>query len=328
MMYFLRTFVLKCTNIFLISIFSLSIANAENNDATWQLLQKTAVAGHVLNYNGIFVYSNRNETKAVQVKHIYNGQGEYARNVTLDLSPREMFSQGSDLVIYNPKEEKVIIEKRHAQNLFPNVLPLKSNRLKNSYYLHEAEEDTVSGRASRQLLLFPKDNYRYSYKFWVDKEYGLLLKYEMLNDKHEVLESIVFNELNLIKNLELDWFQPHIDNKKNYEMEEEMPIVPDSSNSPAWSINQLPAGYLKIDQMKVTAHNRKVPMTQLIFSDGLSSISLFIEPLSGQIPPRIGNVKMGYTNLYANVKKGYQITVVGEVPQEAVVKIGESVSFK
>lgn len=307
-------------------IFSLN-AEAETEEDAWNLLQKTAVAGHVLSYHGIFVYENKSQHQAVQVKHVYDGRGEYSRNVTLDSQPRELFSQGRDLVIYAPHEEKIIIKKRHAENLFPTVLPVKLDRLKSSYSLHAAETDTIAGRSARLLLLIPKDNYRYSYKFWVDHEYGLLLKYEMIDANHQILETIVFNDIHLIENIGLDWFQPQINHKKNYEMEEVVPVVPDAKPAQQWTIDKLPAGYAKIDQMKVMAHHKSAPMTQVIFSDGLASVSLFIEPLSDHTPPRVGTHQTGYTHLYSNAKDGHQITVVGEVPLAAVTKIGNAVHF-
>jgi sigma-E factor negative regulatory protein RseB len=314
--------------LFLSSFAWLPSAQAETETDAWQLLQKAAVAGHVLNYKGIFVYNSHSHTKAIQIKHIYNGVGEYSRNVTLDVVPREVFSQGQDLVIYKPKKETVVIEKRQAKNLFPNVVPVKLERLKESYSLHAAETDQVSGRKARLLLLIPKDDLRYSYKFWVDNLYGLLLKYEMLNGKQEVLESVAFNELNLMQTLDLDWFQPQIDSKKRYEMEEALPVVPDSSVSHSWTMAELPLGFIKIDQMKIMAHHNSQPMTQVLFSDGLVAVSVFIEAVNEKVAPRIGYNAVGNTNAYMDVRKGHQITVVGDVPKATVIKIGEAVQFK
>lgn len=303
-------------------------SHAETQAEAWQSLQKAAVAGHVMSYTGIFVYTNDAHTKAVQVKHVYNGKGEYARNVTLEETPRELFTEGQELVIYNQKKEKVIIEKRHAKNIFPNILPIKTQQLKAGYNLHAAETGRVAGRAARLLLLVPKDSYRYTHHFWVDQEYGLLLKYEVHDSKHKVLERVAFNELNLVENLDLDWFQPKIDHNKQYEMEEEVPVMPDTSDAKLWRIVKVPAGYRKVDQVKVHAHHREEPMTQLIFCDGLSSVSLFIEPLNEKIKPFVGHHVNGNTSMYADVKKGHQITVLGEVPSDTVIEFGHAIEFE
>lgn len=302
------------------------VADAEPVEDNWQILQKAAIAAHELSYRGIFVYESNHQTKAVQITHMNNGSGEYSRNVLLDSSPREVFSQGRDLVIFSPKKEKIIIQKRRGQNLFPAILPVQLSHLKASYALYMGETDTVAGRNSRQLMLVPKDNFRYHYKFWVDQEYGLLLKYVMENAKQEVLESIVFNQISMMDQLDLNWYRPQIDPRKNYEMENEIPTEDASDVVGAWVIQNLPAGFKKIAQIKLMAHGNTTPVTQMVFSDGLATVSLFIEP--SRQKTRNGHYVVGNNSFYAYVQNGYQITAVGEVPQETVTKIAESVVFK
>ncbi len=302
-------------------------ASVDAPDA-WNSLQKSAAAARLLSYQGIFVYEACNKTKAVQITHLYNGHGEYSRNVTLDNSSREVFSQGNDLVIFNPKKEKIIIEKRHGQNLFPAILPVQLAPLKTSYTLYTGEVEQVAGRSAKVLLLTPKDNLRYQYKFWIDQEYGLLLKYSMLNTKQEPLETVAFNQINMMDSLNLEWFQPQINANKLYEMEDEMPVESDHSVSNDWSIKQLPMGFNKVEQMRLMVHGKTTPVTQFIISDGMATVSLFIEPLNKNAKPRVGYHVVGNNSFYANVEKGYQIIVVGEVPQETVTKIANAVVFK
>lgn len=301
-------------------------AHAEANEDGWQVLQKAAIAAHELSYRGIFVYESSGQTKAVQMTHVNNGQGEYSRNVLLDSTPREVFSQGRDLVIFNPKKEKIIIQKRRGQNLFPAILPTQLGPLKVNYALYLGENDSVAGRSARQLMLVPKDGFRYYYKFWVDQEFGLLLKYSMQNAKQEMLETIAFNQINLMETQDLDWFRPQIDHKKNYEMENEVPVEDASDTVANWVMQTLPSGFNKIAQIRLMAHGRSTPVTQIILSDGLATVSLFIEPVRQK--PRLGYHAVGNNSFYAHVQNGYQITAVGEVPQETVTKIAESVVFK
>jgi sigma-E factor negative regulatory protein RseB len=323
--FFQRTCLLASA-FFLVNTIFVRPSLADQADDGWKILQKSAVAAHTLSYRGIFIYESSRQTKAVQITHMNNGNGEYSRNVLLDSSPREVFSQGRDLVIFNPKKEKIIIQKRRGQNLFPAILPTQLEHLKASYALYVGETDNVAGRSARQLMLVPKDNFRYQYKFWVDQEYGLLLKYCMQNAKQETLESIAFNQVDLMESLDLNWFRPQIITGKNYEMENEIPSedVPDLAGS--WEIQTLPAGFNKVAQVRLMAHGKTTPVTQIVLSDGLATVSLFIEPVRQK--PRLGYHMMGNNSFYAHVQNGYQITAVGEVPQETVAKIAESVMFK
>lgn len=319
----MKRFVLAC-------LFASSILNvqAATDEEMWKLLQKAAVAARELSYQGIFVCQTGQQSKSVQITHSFNGNGEFARNVVLDGSPREVFSQGNDLVIYNQKNEKIVIEKRRGQNMFPAILPANLDTIKASYKLRSGELERVAGRQAQMLFLEPKDDLRFGYRFWIDTEYGLLLKSVMFNSRNEIVESIAFNQLGLLNTVDLDWFRPKIDSNKNYVMEDEMVAIADNKVSIYWAIRDLPAGYHKVDQIKRMVHGKSVPVTQVVFSDGLASVSLFIEPVTQGIKPRIGNKIVGNTSFYANVTDGYQIIVVGEVPAATVAKIANAVVFK
>jgi sigma-E factor negative regulatory protein RseB len=66
----------------------------------------------------------------------------------------------------------------------------------------------------------------------------------------------------------------------------------------------------------------------IVFSDGLASVSLFIETLGKTSSPKVGYLVQGATNVYATTLDGYQIIVVGEVPEDTVRSIAGAVSFK
>lgn len=298
---------------------------AANNDA-WQTLQKAAVAAHALSYQGIFVCQSGSQSKSVEIKHLFNGQHEFSRNVVLDGSPREVLSQGGDVVIYNPRQEKIIIEKRRGQNMFPAILPIDLEGIKANYSVKVGDIERIADRQAQSLVLEAKDNLRYSYQFWVDTEYGLLLKSVMLNNRNEAIDSMAFNQLSLINTGDLDWFKPKIDAKKAYVMEE-VNTTTDKQANQNWRLKALPEGYLKVDQMVRMVRGKALPVTHLVFSDGLASVSLFIEPLENGIKPKTGRSLVGNTSFYSNVAGSLQITVVGEVPEQTVAKIANAVVF-
>lgn len=306
-------------------------ATASEEDA-WQKLQKAAIAARALSYKGIFVCQGAKQAKSVEITHFYDGQNEFARNVVLDGAPREVLNQGGNAVIYNPRNGKVVIEKRRAQNMFPAILPANMASIKESYNLRSAEAERVAGRNAQVLVLEPKDGLRYSYRLWIDTEYGLLLKSVMFNNRNQVLESIGFNQLSLMNTVELDWFKPMIDHNKSYVMEQEQELMTDAGTPIDWEIKVLPAGYHKVDQMVRKVQGKPSPVTHLIFSDGLAFVSLFIEDVtkSTKEKPAPKNVLTtnGNTSYYANVNHGHLVTVMGDVPEATVVQIANAVVFK
>jgi len=293
----------------------------------WIILQKAAQAARELSYEGIFIYQSGASGRSVQITHMNYGQGEYARIVVLDGKPREVLSQGKDVVIFSPRNEKVVIEKRRGQNLFPALLPSNMDLIKTSYDVKLGGIERVGGRDGQVINLEPRDQYRYGYRLWTDREYGLLIKAQTINERHEPTNQIAFSQLTLLNSQNMDWFQPNIDHEKQYVMEDSQAknIV---SEDNTWTVSKLPDGYRKVDQVTRMVAGKPYPVTQLIFSDGLASVSLFIEPLVKGVEPKVGHTVMGATNFYANINNGHQIVVVGEVPEVTVTQIASAVVFK
>jgi sigma-E factor negative regulatory protein RseB len=154
----------------------------------------------------------------------------------------------------------------------------------------------------------------------------------MFNNRNDIMESIAFNQVELMKTVELDWFKPKIDHNKNYVMEEEQVVVADSDFPVDWEIKELPAGYRKVDQMMRMVHGKPGPVTHVVFSDGLASVSLFIEHIVRADKSRAAQKNVlatyGNTSFYTNVNHGHLVTVVGDVPEATVVQIANAVVFK
>ena len=65
----------------------------------------------------------------------------------------------------------------------------------------------------------------------------------------------------------------------------------------------------------------------MVFSDGLSAISIFIEPDDGDDDDVEGLSSRGAVNLYHKVLEKHLITVVGEVPPRTVMQVLDSVRY-
>ncbi len=301
-------------------------ANALAQDDPWALLQKTAGAARQLNYQGVFLYQNGGQLRSIQITHMNTGGQEMTRNLVMDGSnPREVYSQGDNVVIFHPYQQKVLVERRRGQNLFPAMLPADMTLLKSSYNATQVGSDNVAGRAAYIIELAPKDAYRYRYRVWVDGETGLLLKMTLGSADNIPLEQIGFTQVNMIGSADADSVQPKIDMTKQYVMQNEQ--APQHVTN-EWVVAQLPPGYHQIDHVERVVPGKATPVSQIIFSDGIASVSLFIEPIGKGIRPKTGSKLMGSTNMCAHVVEGHQIIVVGEVPAETVRQISKSVTFK
>lgn len=303
----------------------LASLNIQASEDPWLALQKTAYAARELNYQGVFVYQNGNQIRSVQITHMNNAGRELTRNVVLDGQPREVFSEGSDIVIFNAQNNKVVIEKRRGQNLFPAMLPTNLEALKSSYTSRFGAVERIAGRDAQVIDLVPNDSFRYSYRVWSDIEFGLLLKMTLLDSQSRAIEQIGFTQLSMLNTHDLDWFQPKIDLSKQYVMEDETKVNHVTNN---WVVANLPPGYRKIDHIEHVVPGKPGVVNQVIFSDGIASVSVFIEPIIKGMRAKTGQKIVGSTNICAHVTDGYQVIVVGEVPAQTVQQIARAISFK
>jgi sigma-E factor negative regulatory protein RseB len=223
------------------------------------------------------------------------------------------------------QNQKTVIEKRRGQNLFPAMLPTDLRAIKASYSAHLGAKEYVAGREAQIIDLVSNDAFRYSYKIWADTEYGLLLKMTLVDSKNKTLEQIEFNQLSTLNSQDVNWFHPKIDVTKSYEMQDKTAVNHVTSD---WIVAELPIGYVKVDHRALVVSGKTTPVDQMIFSDGIGSVSLFIEPVTKGMRPKMGQMSIGSTNVCAHVLDGYQITVVGEVPAATVMQIAKAVSFK
>ena len=93
-----------------------------------------------------------------------------------------------------------------------------------------------------------------------------------------------------------------------------------------WQLSSIPDGFRRQSALK-----REIPETgryiqQLVYTDGLASLSIFIEKLSSS-PSLLGGTSMGAVNAYIRVLDDYSVTAIGEVPALTVRRVAESVIY-
>ena len=296
---------------------------AQSAEDPWLHLEKASQAARKLSYKGIFLYQNQQDVRSIEITHLNNGAEEFARIVTLDGKPREALSRGNSMVVFNPSKENVTIQTRQNQSLFPAILPPDIESVKAIYTLRFADEERVGGRDAQIVYLEPKDEYRYFYKLWLDKEYGLILKMSILDPQQKVIEQASFNQIALFTGQDLNWFKPSVDTHKKYIMDEASNNK--VSHEKYCTIANLPSGYREVSHVTRLMGNQTQLVHHWIFSDGLSFVSLFVSPIPKGQKSRVGETQVGSSHVYARVMRGNQIMVVGEVPQATIQKISNAI---
>lgn len=295
------------------------VIHAEELDA-W--LDKMKQAMNSKNYEGTLIVRQQDN---MQVMHVLHGVGEHGSwEVMESLSgePREVIRKNGQVTTIFPGRHLLTIRR---DLLAPAVRPqLPENReiLRDYYQFNLVGEDRVARKATQVLQVKPRDQYRYGFRFWLDKDTGLLLKCDLLSEKGRVIEQIMFSDINLLDHspISKNETESHADYKV---IDLDQGRVEPTSHE--WRVKKLPMGFTLTQTSTKPSNHGEGLVHQMVFSDGMASVSVFIEK---NIPPDMGLdglSSMGALNAYGQPVDDHHVTVIGEVPEATVKLIGESI---
>src|SRR3989338_5886107 len=224
--------------------------------------------------------------------------------------------------------EMVQVDSHQGRSRLPSLLPEQLSELSSNYLIKEAGMERVAGYNTQVILFQPKDNLRYAHKIWVHTDSGLLLKAAVLGDKKQVIEQYTFTQLQIGGNIDRSW----VGAKDFAGYGAELPVPPETATggtaiNSGWVVDALPAGFKKTREIQRPMRGKHAPVIQIVFSDGLSAISIFIEPDDGDEDDADGLSSRGAVNLYHKVLDKHLITVVGEAPPRTVMQALDSVRY-
>ncbi len=296
-------------------------------EADW--LKTMSYAAHQVDYSGVFVYQSGGRVEMSRITHVVDKDGEHERLEGVGGKRRELIRDNDQVWLYSDGH-KVRVEKRQIKRAFPALLPEQLTILKENYSIRQAEEEEVAGFHAHALVFLPKDGLRYARKMWADIGSGLLLKAVVLDDRGYIIEQYAFMQLSIGNHIDRSWITPG--NSSSTEIAQELHLSPlpkvELLEQPCgWQVDALPPGFKKILEMRRPLRGNKEPVIQMVFSDGLAAISVFIEKAKDVSFLGSGLSGQGAAHVYSRIVGDSLITVVGEVPPRTVIQVGDSVRY-
>jgi len=289
----------------------------------WLILEKSAKASQQLNYEGVFHSQSSSESNSTHVIHANIDNKEYCLLKMLDGAPNEVFCSGD--MVYVTSQDGLLIKKRKNQFLFPSVLPSDIKHLKKNYQLSFGEKKRVADRMAQHIELKAKDNLRFNYHIWIDDKNLLPLKLIVTNNKNQPIEQSTFTTIAFSEVIDKDIFEKNINLSKVYVSKNK--FIENYVANKFWNLKDLPSGFKEVDLISRRVNGLNLLDYQIIFSDGLAYVSLFIRPITRGTEPKEGTVAIGPTNISARYQDGYQIMSVGMVPPETVNTFSGAIEF-
>jgi sigma-E factor negative regulatory protein RseB len=296
-------------------------ADASAQEArTW--LDKMNRAVEELNYRGTFVHLLEGTTERLSIVH-RNADGRSGERIlSLDDVGREIIRQGDEVQCILPDRRVVLLEERKDLNPLVAALPSYSAEIELHYELTLRSSARVANRAAQMLEIKPRDEFRYGYMLWLDQETAMPLRSQLIDDKGVVVEQILFTEIELPDSIPAEALAATIDTT-GFTMLRPPESSPLSEEIP-WRAAAVPGGFKLSVATQSPIAGSETPVEHLVYSDGLATVSVFIEDPNTKAEVSEGFSTMGSTNAFSLTLRGRKVTAVGEVPRQTVRTIASS----
>ncbi len=288
-------------------------------------LDRMSRAMQTLNYQGTFVYLHGGEIESMRIVHSRDESGERERLLSLNGEAREVIRDDRSVTCIWPGSRSVTVSKSRPRTPFPSTIPEASQLAERYRFRLLAGDARIAGMPARILDIEPRDEFRYGYRLWIDRETHLLLRSDLLDERGRPVEQVMFTELQVLDHIPEERFRPIL-NGTGYTWVNEQDVetmAPD----PMWVVSRLPAGFALKQRAKKPMQPNAKGVEHLVVSDGLATASIFIEPLQSGQQRFEGPSRMGAVNVFGTIQRDYQITVVGEVPAATVEYIARAVVY-
>ncbi len=303
---------------------------ARQQAAAW--LDRIHEAAQHENYEGVFVYQRGNYVQSSRIAHYaVRGDGEFESLESLDGQPRKLLRHNDDLYTFVPERHLCVVEKRLNRDSFPALMSDGGAQVLSVYNPKLIGGDRVAGVDAQVIELDPKDTYRFAYKLWADRKTGLLLRVQTLDASGQVLEQIAFTQVRLGVPTQKASIAAGMRNTNGWTVVHP-PVSAVDMQAQGWRIQPDVPGFHQIRELRrpMAARDPAAPpiaVDQAVFSDGLSTVSVFVEPAE-KSSRKEGAGSTGATHVLVTRYRDYWVTVLGEVPQATLQRFASAIEYK
>ena len=285
-------------------------------------------------YIGTFVVSVGADMSSAKIWHVCDGELQMERVETLTGVPRSIFRRNNDVVTFFPDQKVARTEQRESLGLFPNFLKSNNTAIADFYALKLLDTERVAGFEADVLQLAAKDRFRYSYRIWTERKSGLVVKLQTLDAAGRVLEQAAFTELNIDAPVKMERLAQMMSNTAGHKIEH-VELSKTTALAQGWVLQQGVPGFTSMACYKRTVQSASASPAvanatnatstnaneagagntmQWIFSDGLATVSLFVEVYDRNRHTQEGSMSLGATHTLTKRMNESWLTAVGEVP--------------
>jgi sigma-E factor negative regulatory protein RseB len=284
-------------------------------------LARIHAAANGRNYQGTMVFTTGGVVSSSRVAHFFVGDQVYERIEALDGKQRQVYRHNDLVHTVWPQAGLAVIERRSAKVRLPSATQSVDPRALEQYDLRPEGRDRVAGREAFVFMLVPRDELRFAQRIWADHETGLMLRSDVVGPTRAVLESAAFSEVEIGVRAQPDTVLQPI--RKLEVLRVVRPVqAPTELEVQGWTLTRTVAGFRLASCVKRAVNPLAAPdsagarleVTQAVFSDGLTHVSLFIEPFDASRHRKAIQAQFGATHSLAGRRDDFWVTAMGDVP--------------
>lgn len=302
---------------------SLPALAGEQSPADW--LQRMTGSLHSESYQGTFVLQRDGRLDAIRVVHAAENGGYRERLETLTGAPREIL-RSVDRRSALKGARAVAGEAPH----WPAGAPVFLLEHHDHYELKDMGADRVAGLDCRMMLARARDTLRYSHRYCLHVATAIPLLSELYDGHGKLLERLAFTDLERLEEVAEAALEPTREDVERIEVRADhghkKPEWDEQTGMDGWGFGDLPDGFTAIAATERRVGENETHMRHFVLSDGLASVSVYIEKTSGEQMFE-GTTRAGATHGAARSIAGHQVTAVGDVPRATVQAVLDAVVY-
>jgi sigma-E factor negative regulatory protein RseB len=298
-------------------------ANPGIDPLTW--LERAAASARQSTYSGTVIHMQGERTATSRITHVFFSGSEHEKIESLDGPRREIVRRDDQMQCYFPDAKTIRIDRRVTAKFFPSLVGGPMEAIAENYRLALGNVERVLGQDCQWIHLDPKDALRYAQRLCAEVGSGLLLRAKTLGTRQQVLEQYAFTDLRLGREVSRSEVKStFLSQSKDWRRDVQPPDEP-KPGSTGWVVASPPSGFRLVGEMQRLLPNRLQPVTQLVLSDGLATMSVFVEPMSNPARTAEATNEDGALSVFVRPMGEHLVTVLGEVPPAAAQQTGRSV---
>lgn len=289
-------------------------------------LQRASQAARQASYEGTYVHTNGDRTSTIRITHVNSGGEEHERIEPLDAATHEIVRRNDEMFCRFPDAKTVRLDPRVTARFFPAIVAQPAETIAASYEVKLGKTERVLGYECQWLRLEPRDGLRYAQRLCSEAATGLILRSKTLNEQGQVIEQYTFTDLKLGPQVARNDLKSIFRARNRQWVSDGQPRDEVTSVATGWGLAKPLPGFHKVTELKRTLPGRNKPVSQLVYTDGLASLSVFVEPNTTPARQAEASSEDGTTTFFVRPVGDHVVTVLGEVPLATAREVARSIA--